>query len=150
LSDGPGPLFKVRGLQVAQGVWMGEGVAATAALPGDAKAMAVWNAAPAGDGTRPAARLAWSDLPLSDGGSAAPGVSEWAPDKPAARMLRLPKGSGMHLRVTLPPMGAALFRHPDGTRELECGFSGEPRAREFRSRGGELYLPIRGGRAGGP
>lgn len=146
-AGGSGPRFRVRGLEAVQGLWIGEGMAAAASLPGDAKAMAVWNAAPAGDGIRPAARLAWSDLALSEGGTAAPGVSEWSPGKPAARVLHLPAGTGMRLRVTLPPMGAALFRHPDGRRELECGFAAEPQAREFRARGGDLYLMALDGKA---
>lgn len=147
LANGPGPRFRVRGLEAAMAVWMGEGRAATAALPGDARALAVWNAAPAGDGTRPAARLAWIELPLADGGTAVPGIAEWSPGKPAARRLRLPAGSGLRLRVTLPPKGAALLRHPDGSRELECGSDGEPEAREFRAQGGDLYLLAPDGKA---
>jgi hypothetical protein len=147
LANGPGPRFRLRGVEAAMAVWMGEGTAATASLPGDSPAIAVWNAAPAGDGTRPSARLAWSDLPLADGGTAAPGITEWSPGKPSARMLRLPGGSGLRLRVTLPPKGAALLRHPDGTRELECGSEGETIAREFRARGGDLYLLALDGKA---
>jgi hypothetical protein len=139
LAAGAGPRFQVRGMEVSQAAWLGDAGAATTALPGDPQAMAVWNSAPAGDGNRPAAKLSWNELPLTDGGTAAPGLSVWAPGKPAARVLHLPSG-GMLVRVTLPPQGAALLRRPDGSRELECDFDGEPKSREYRADGGDLYL----------
>jgi len=139
LAAGTGPRFQVRGTEVSQAVWLGDAGAATAALPGDPQALAVWNSAPAGDGNRPAAKLSWSELPLSDGGTVGPGLSAWAPGKPSARVLHLP-GGGMLARVTLPPQGAALLRRPDGSRDLECDFDGEPKTREYRAEGGDLYL----------
>ncbi|MBW8888703.1 MAG: hypothetical protein JF616_13180 [Fibrobacteres bacterium] len=139
LAAGPGPRFRVRGTEVTQAVWLGDAGAATMALPGDPQAIALWNSAPSGDGNRPAAKLSWSELPLSDGGAAGPGLSAWAPGKPAARVLHLPVG-GMLARVTLPPQGAVLLRRPDGSRELECDFDAEPETREYRAEGGDLYL----------
>lgn len=148
LASGTGPRFGVRGVSVAQGFALNAAGVVTVALPGDSGRMAVWNAAPGSEGGRPAAKLSWTELPLGDGGSAAPGVSEWKPGAPAARVLHLPAASGLRLRVILPPQGVAVLRRPDGAREVVCDFDEEPLAREFQARGGDLFLlaPAKGSR----
>lgn len=141
-KDVKGPRFSVRGLAVNQGLWLGEGRSAAVALPGDARRIAVWNGLPPLDGTQPTAKLAWTELPLEQAGTLAPGVAAWNPGKAAARLWHLPapRGAGVRLRVTLPPNSAAFLKRADGSASLECDFEGEPQVREFRAQGGDLYL----------
>lgn len=140
ISD-KGSHFEMRGLKVSQAVWMGSGRAAAVALPGDIRRVALWNALAPLDGTRPSARIAWTELPLEQGEPLTPGVTAWNPGKKAARRFSLPThGAGARVRVILPPASAAYLVRPDGSAELECDFGDEPIAREFKSQGGDLYL----------
>ncbi len=133
------PRFQVRGLDVKQAVWIGPGRTATVALPGDQRRVAVWNALPPLDGTRPTAKLSWTELPVVDLETLSPGAVDWHPKKPQAGKARLPAGSA-RLRVTLAPQGAAVLRRGDGSMTLECNFTEEPMVREFQADGGELYV----------
>jgi hypothetical protein len=142
LPDGPGAAedFRIGTIRVRNRAWIGDGLAATVRLPGDGFRMAVWNARPPVDGSQPAARLALTELALTEGGMLASGVSEWRSAEPSARRFRLPDQGPYRVRVTLPPGSAAAFRRKDGTALLECASGSEPKLREFNAQGGELFL----------
>lgn len=139
-GEGKAARFLVRGVPVNQALWMDQGRAATVSLPGDERRAVAWNALPPVDGTQPTAKLAWTELPLADGGALSPGVSSWNAGKPSARVHHLAKGALFRLRVTLPPQSAVFLKRGDGSNALECSFGDEPIVREFTSDGGDLYL----------
>jgi len=131
--------IKILGLPLNPTIWVNAGRSATVSLPADEGRVLIWNALAPLDGTAPSAKIAWTELPLIEGEPLAPGVSTWTSAKPSARLLHLPKGSLVRLRITLPPAGAVLIKRGDGSSMLECSLD-EPLVREFLTEGGDAYL----------
>jgi hypothetical protein len=133
--------LNLRGIEVRQDLWIGEGRCAAVFLREDAEKAAVWNALPVSDGTQPMAIVTWNELPLEEGGALAAGASSWKAGAPSARVLHYSgHGASIRARVTLPPATAAIVTHRGGSRTMACAFGSEPIVQEFCTDSGDLYL----------
>jgi hypothetical protein len=132
--------FDLQGIHADQSMWFDNGISAAVSLPTDNRKLVIWNGQPATDGSETGAQISWIELPVVDNGDLKSGISVWNTTKPSASQYRFPKESKKRLRITIPQGCAVLLIRDDGSRVLDCAFTGKSIVKEYVTEGGELYL----------
>ncbi|MGE5670220.1 MAG: hypothetical protein ACM31E_02170 [Fibrobacterota bacterium] len=130
-------VFKIRGKNVDQGLWLGNGACAAALLPGDSNKMVLWNAVVPLDGTTASAKVSWYSVELLDAPQQSAGAINWVATKQSARVYHVKNAS---MRVTIPGGNALVFVNDQGKRIIHYVPGEDPGIQEINALSGDLYL----------
>ncbi|NLD93291.1 MAG: hypothetical protein GX639_11560 [Fibrobacter sp.] len=130
-------VFNIRGKNVDQGHWFGNGTCAVAVLPGDNNKVVFWNAVAPLDGTTASAKVSWYNVTLQDELQKTAGAINWVAAKQTARVYKVKNES---MRVTIPGGNALVFVNDQGKRIVYYVPGEDPGIQEIHAASGDLYL----------